>query len=69
MKPSTGIDIMQAKAKLDSLLSHMTKNEVARRTGLSLITVTRIDNLSRKTVLQSTIDILDKAFDDTTRLR
>jgi DNA invertase Pin-like site-specific DNA recombinase len=47
-----------AKIVLDKLLSRMTKNRISKLSGISVTTLTRIDNLETETVQKSTVDML-----------
>lgn len=49
-----------AKFVLDQLLLHMTKNKIAKFSGISHRTLTNIDNLARQTVEKPIFDMLDK---------
>lgn len=51
---------IEAKLVLDQLLSCLSKNKVAKLSGISHNTLTRIDNLTQQSVDKSILDMLDK---------
>lgn len=54
----TRVAVAEAKLVLDKLLSHTTKSQISKRSGISYDTLTRIDNLKTHTVERSIVDML-----------
>jgi hypothetical protein len=54
------VTVAEAKLVLDQLLSRSTKNRISKITGISFVTLTRIDNLTSPTVEKSIVDILGR---------
>jgi hypothetical protein len=54
----TRVAAAEAKLVLDKLLSHTTKNQISKRSGISYTTLTNIDNLEARTVERSIVDML-----------
>jgi hypothetical protein len=54
----TRVAAAEAKLVLDKLLSHTTKNQISKRSGISYDTLTRIDNLEVRMVDKSIVDML-----------
>lgn len=56
----TRVAAAEAKLVLDKLLSHESKNQISKRSGISYDTLTRIDNLKAHTVEKSVVDMLTR---------